>query len=231
MVSIVIPTLNAIKYLPALLQSLRAQTLEHELVIIDSSSTDGTVPYLKQHNIPFLSIPTSSFNHGATRNYGASVAKGDAIVFMTQDALPSHPDTLARLIEALFSDDDIALAYGRQLPHPDADVMSQFARFANYPAQSKLKSKNDIALMGIKACHCSNSFAAYKKDILFAIGGFPSDTILGEDVSVGARMILNDKRIFYCAEAAVYHSHNYTIWRSLSGILTLAYSIGNRNPS
>jgi rhamnosyltransferase len=211
MVSVIIPTFNAIKYLPNLLERLREQTLIHELIIIDSCSTDGTPEFLKSNNIPYISIPTNSFNHGSTRNYGISLAKNDTVLFLTQDAIPAHPETFQSLINALFTSDEIALAYGRQLPYPDADPMSQFARLTNYPKTSVLKSMNDIPLMGIRTCHCSNSFAAYKKEALLEIGGFPTDTILGEDVTVAARMILRGKRIFYCAEAEVYHSHNYTL--------------------
>lgn len=211
MVSVIIPTYNAINYLPALLVSLKQQTLEHELIIIDSSSTDGTTDYLTQNHVPFLSIPTSSFNHGTTRNLGASMAKGNALIYLTQDALPANVYALERLIDALFSSDDVALAYGRQLPYPDADIMSQFARLTNYPGKSLIKSKDDIMVMGIRACHCSNSFAAYKKDMFLEAGGFPSSTILGEDVTVAAHLVLGGKRIFYCAEAEVYHSHNYTL--------------------
>lgn len=211
MVSVIIPTFNAIKNLPNLLDRLCAQTLPHELIIIDSSSTDGTQEFLQSNDIPYFSIPTDSFNHGSTRNYGISLAKSDIVLFLTQDAIPAYPDSFQRLIDALSISDEIELAYGRQLPYADANPMSHFARLTNYPNKSIVKSSNDIPLMGIRTCHCSNSFAAYKKAALLEIGAFPSDTILGEDVTVAARIILRGKKICYCAEAAVYHSHNYDI--------------------
>jgi len=111
----------------------------------------------------------------------------------------------------LESREDIAMAYGRQLPYKDASTLSRFARMTNYPASSMLKSKSLIPKLGIRACHCSNSFAVYKKDRLLSVGGFPVDTILGEDVSVAARLILNDQILGYCAESEVYHSHDYSI--------------------
>lgn len=211
MISVIIPTYNAAAYLPALLNQLEQQTIKHELVVIDSSSTDGTPTYLHERGIPFTSIPTASFNHGATRNLGVALSNYENLVFLTQDALPTKPTTLARLVEAMLVRSDIAMAYGRQLPYLDADLFSQFARQTNYPAVSVLKSLEDIPTMGIKTCHCSNSFAAYRKTDLLSVGGFPTNTILGEDVSVAARIILNGKTLSYCAEASVYHSHNYTL--------------------
>ncbi|GAB3709716.1 glycosyltransferase [Spirosoma flavus] len=211
MVSVIIPTYNAASYLPSLLKSLEEQTLPHELVIIDSGSNDETLTILKRHNITPHIIPKSSFNHGGTRNLGASLATNNILVYLTQDALPARKDALEKIVDMLMSQDNIAMAYGRQLPYPDASTLSQFARQTNYPAESKLKSKALIPELGIKTCSCSNSFAAYRKDRLLASGGFAVDIILGEDVTVAAKYILGDQILGYCAEAEVYHSHNYTI--------------------
>ena len=45
------------------------------------------------------------------------------------------------------------------------------------------------------------------------IGGFPSDTILSEYTYVAAKMLLSGWKIAYCAEAEVYHSHNYSFFQ------------------
>jgi rhamnosyltransferase len=103
------------------------------------------------------------------------------------------------------------MAYGRQLPYPETGLFGQFARINNYPNASVIKTRDLIPKMGIKTCSCSNSFAIYKKQELLNVGGFPSDTILGEDVSVAARFILQGKAVAYCAEAQVFHSHDYTV--------------------
>ncbi|RZM19557.1 MAG: glycosyltransferase [Pedobacter sp.] len=211
MISVVIPLYNAIRYIESLLTQLNEQTQPHELILIDSSSTDGTPQWLRERNIPFHSIPTSEFNHGATRNLGVSLATGDYVVMLTQDALPTGPNSLAKLVAPLQDDESTALAYGRQLPYTDATPLSVYARQTNYPATSHRKTANDIRHMGIRACHCSNSFAAYRRSALLEIGGFPSDVILGEDVVVGARFVLSGKAIAYVGNAEVVHSHNYTI--------------------
>jgi rhamnosyltransferase len=211
MISVVIPTYNAGAYVSDLLDSLKIQTIPHELIIIDSESTDSTQDQLRSRKVDYITIPNHSFNHGATRNLGVSLSKYEYLIFLTQDSLPARPDALEKLINALTCQDDIGMAYGRQLPYLNADILSQFARFTNYPAQSIIKSKDDIPQMGIKTCHSSNSFAAYRKSDLLSVGGFPIDTILGEDVTVAARLILMEKKVAYCAEAQVFHSHNYTL--------------------
>ena len=211
MLSIVIPTYNAASFLPLLLERLRQQTLPHEVIIIDSESTDNTKDLIRNEGLQLVPIRKDSFNHGTSRNLGLRLAKYDIVVFMTQDALPASSETLEKLVTMLRSQKDIAMAYGRQLPYPETGVFGSFARLANYPNRSIIKTKALIPEMGIKTCSCSNSFAAYRKDDLESVGGFPSDTILGEDVSVAARFILQGKAVAYCAEAEVFHSHDYTL--------------------
>ena len=211
MVSVIIPIYNAAPYLKLLLESLSRQTMEHELVIIDSGSTDGSLEILKDFGVRYHSIEKSAFNHGGTRNMGVSLASCEDIIMLTQDAYPVDDNVIATLVNSLYNGTDIGMAYGRQIAYPDADVMSTYARLSNYPAISTVKSKADIPKLGIRTCHCSNSFAAYKKSMLKAVSGFPTDTILGEDVVVAARLIQSGFSLVYCAEARVVHSHNYTV--------------------
>jgi rhamnosyltransferase len=44
-----------------------------------------------------------------------------------------------------------------------------------------------------------------------AIGGFPDDVIMNEDMVLCARLLAAGDRIAYCADAVVRHSHNYSI--------------------
>lgn len=211
MVSIIIPLHNAATHLPALLSSLKEQTQPHELILIDSESNDDTPHILAEANRAVTRIKKTDFNHGSTRNLGMELASTNTLVYMTQDALPASSLSIEYLVKALHSSDTIAMAYGRQLPYAETGVFGRFARLINYPETSLVKTKALISKMGIKTCSCSNSFAAYHRNDLKSVGGFPSDTILGEDVSVAARFILNDKAVAYCAEAEVYHSHDYSL--------------------
>lgn len=211
MVSLIIPTHNASAFLPTLLKRLREQTLQHELILIDSESDDATQEVFSKEKVDVVRIKKSEFNHGTTRNLGTQLATYDTVIFMTQDALPTAPDTLKYLVDMLNSRSDIAMAYGRQLPYPETGIFGKVARLTNYPASSLIKTRALIPTMGIKTCSCSNSFSVYKKSDLLSVGGFPTDTILGEDVSVAARFILQGKAVAYCAEAEVYHSHDYTV--------------------
>ena len=64
-------------------------------------------------------IPPEEFGHGRTRNLGVELARGETIVFTTQDAFAADDDWLARLPRRSRGA-GVAGVYGRQLPHEDA---------------------------------------------------------------------------------------------------------------
>ncbi len=212
MVSVIVPIYKALKYLPSLMKSLNEQTISHELILVSSGFDEETESILAKSAARVVYIKKEDFNHGRTRNLGVSLASNETVIFLTQDALPASETTLEVLVRSLYGSDNNAMAYGRQLPREDSDPFGTYARLINYPEKSLIKDKSLIPKMGIRTCSCSNSFAAYKKKFLVGIGGFPETTILGEDVSVAARFILNGKSVAYAAEATVYHSHNYTVF-------------------
>ncbi len=212
-VSVIIPTYNAQKYLPTLLDRLSNQTISFELIIIDSSSTDKTIDIAKKYTNKIVTIPKSEFDHGATRSKALMEASGDIVVFLTQDALPVSNNTIEKLVDVLKKNRDVAVVYGRQIPYPDASLFGRHLREFNYKDRSYIRSFKDKDSFGIKTAFCSDSFAAYKKDAIRSVKFFKAGTIVGEDMHLAARLLLKGYKKAYCADAAVYHSHNYTIWQ------------------
>ena len=56
----------------------------------------------------------------------------------------------------------------------------------------------------------SNSFSAYRLSVFKELGGFPSNTILCEDMYFTAKAVLTGYSVAYVPDAEVLHSHNYT---------------------
>jgi rhamnosyltransferase len=133
------------------------------------------------------------------------------LVYLTQDAVLDTPDSLARIVGHLTSASDIGAVCGRQLPHRHASPIAAHARLCNYPAISRVVRRNATQGLGIKAVYMSNSFSAYGRDALTAVGGFPSATIFGEDMLTAARMVLAGWAIAYSGDATARHSHDYSI--------------------
>jgi rhamnosyltransferase len=210
-ISVIIPTYNAQKYLPKLLDKLSKQTINFELIIIDSSSSDNTLEIAKEYASKIITIPKSEFDHGATRSKALDEASGDIVVFLTQDALPTSNDAIEKLTDILIKNKDVAAVYGRQIPYEDATLFGKHLREFNYKDSSYIKSLSDKESFGIKTAFCSDSFAAYKKDAIKSVEFFKAGTIVGEDMHIVARLLLKGYKKAYCADASVYHSHNYTI--------------------
>jgi rhamnosyltransferase len=85
--------------------------------------------------------------------------------------------------------------------------MDSFFRCRNYPERSRVKTKEDIPELGLLTAFCSDSLAAWDLSKIMAAGGFP-ETEFGEDMLLGAALILRGEKIVYCAESRCFHGHN-----------------------
>jgi rhamnosyltransferase len=209
--TVVIPTCNASRHLPALIAKLRSQSLaDCEILVVDSTSDDQTVAIARAAGIRTIEIPRAEFDHGGTRTLAAKNASGRFVIFMTQDALPFNDQALEMLIQPLLDDAQVAAVGGRQIPFPDASLFAQHLRAFNYPAVSHVRSFSDTGTYGIKTAFLSNSFAAYRLSSLEEIGFFRNELIFGEDMQAAAELLLLGGKIAYAADAVVFHSHNYS---------------------
>jgi rhamnosyltransferase len=216
-IGVIIPTMNAGERWSRCLQAIREQSLTPKrLMIIDSASTDDTVLLAQLAGFEIVRIERRQFNHGGTRQWAAELLDDcSLLVFLTQDAVLADSGALFAMSQS-FSDPKVAVAYGRQLPHKGATAIESHARIFNYGPHTIIKNTLTSQELGTKAFFCSNSFAAYRRGLLLSLGGFRRDLILGEDMEFAARAIKAGYANVYCAEAAVYHSHDYTIRQTLS---------------
>lgn len=211
-ISVIIPTYNGASWLDSLLSSLFKQTRPPgEVILVDSASTDSTREIAGRYPVRLMVISANQFDHGTTRTMAARQAKGDILVFMTQDAIPVDQYALDRLVSPLEKNAELAASYGRQVADADAQYFSEHLRLFNYPEQSNERGWDDRLTIGFKTIFISNSFAAYRKSHLAEVGFFPEKLIFGEDSCTLGRLLQKGYRVRYVADAKVYHSHNYSI--------------------
>lgn len=104
MISIVIPTLNEAGALPGLLAALARETTDHEVIVVDGGSTDGTATLARRAGARVLE---SRPGRGLQLRAGAAVAQGDVLLFLHADTgfpaggLAAIEDALARAPVAL----------------------------------------------------------------------------------------------------------------------------------
>lgn len=211
-ITVIIPIYKPDEKFIQLLRMLKKQkNIQFLLYIVDSGSDKKWMAEIEGLDYRYKEITPQQFNHGGTRQAAAETCKGSKIlVYLTQDAILADDDTLHNLVQ-IFKNPQIGCAYGRQLPHKGAGILATHARLFNYPAKSQIKQLSDAKRLGIKTAFISNSFAAYRTKVLQEVGGFPSHVILSEDTYVASKMILAGYKVAYCADAKVYHSHDYTI--------------------
>jgi rhamnosyltransferase len=212
-VNVYIPTLNAGDKWADAVNMLRLQTYPiNKTIIIDSGSTDHTLSQEFAHGFEILQIDKKNFDHGGTRHMAVEkFPEAEIYLFLTQDAILADEQAIENLVRAFDLNPKLGMVYGRQLPHKGAKELEAHLRIFNYPSHSQVRSLEDAPRYGIKTISCSNSFAAYRRAAYWEAGGFPSGTILGEDVIIAGNMLLKGWQKAYLAEAAVYHSHDYTL--------------------
>ena len=219
-VSIILPTWNGEKDLERLLPAIAAQDYDGgiEVQAIDSSSTDGTVRRLETEGIEVQVIPKSEFGHGKTRNLCAKSARGEFLVFLSQDVVP-NADFVRRLLEP-FEDDRVAGSYGRVLPFPDDDPLTA-RTVLSLPEASDEPSVRDLDAVGgvwnlgpyERARYLRfNNVASSIRTSVFRDIPFPTTTF-GEDFAWAARALTWGWRIAYAPKAVAYHAHQYS-WSS-----------------
>jgi rhamnosyltransferase len=186
------------------------------VVVIDSSSTDGSDKIAAELGFELERVDPRSFNHGRTRQSAVEkFCKGDRFVlFLTHDAVIEGPESLVDLLSA-FDDPRTGAAYGRQLPHYNARPFAKHNAAYLYPEDNSTRALEDAVQYGLRTTHLSNSYAAYRIHALHECGGFPSELILGEDAHVALRMLQIGWNISYRAGATVRHSHDYSLFEEM----------------
>lgn len=208
-IGIAIITHNARNHLPYCLPPLIQSELKPRILVVNSSSNDGTVELAKQFGVETLVIPRTEFNHGKTRELARKALKTDIVVMITPDAYAVDPGVIGKLVQPLI-EEKASLAYARQIPHKGALIWESFPRGFNYPETSQLRSIEDVSQYGVYTFFFSDSFGAYSNAALDEIGGFTS-VLTGEDTVACAKLLLKGHQVAYVAEAVVHHSHHYSL--------------------
>jgi glycosyltransferase involved in cell wall biosynthesis len=119
-VTVAIPVRNGGQLLAGVLRALAAQTVEHELLVCDTESSDGSVDLARRHGARVIEIPRARFTHGSARNLLMDAARGAHVALLTQDSEPADEHWLERLLEGFQAAGDVGLVYGPYRPRPHA---------------------------------------------------------------------------------------------------------------
>lgn len=228
-VSVVCPVFNAEDEIVAFEAALRRQTgveiVEKKYILTESS--DHTEDAMKAAGILYTKITQKEFSHSLVREKAAMSAKGDVIVFLTQDVVIRDKEFLRKLVMPIVLGEAEA-AYARQ--KTKYNNIEKYTREHNYPAKSFTVSKEDIPRLGLKTFFFSDAAGAIDAATFRKLGGYDGkDLPISEDMYFAHKLIMNGGRIRYAAEAVVYHSHNFKL-AELYGRYKLTGEFMKQNP-
>ncbi len=195
--SIIIRSYNEEQHIGRLLHGIEMQRLPaHEVILVDSGSTDSTVPIAEKYGVRVVHIPKAEFSFGRALNRGCAVATGEILVFASAHVYPLRRDWLEQLA-APFSDPETVLCYGRQTGN-DATRFSEHQVFKSwFPAQSIPRQTHTF---------CNNANCAIRHS--WWERHRYDETLTGlEDLAWAKAARAAGGQIAYSAEAVIAHVH------------------------
>ncbi|MDB4787445.1 glycosyltransferase [Flavobacteriales bacterium] len=226
-VSVIIPVRNEAKRIRQCIEGILKQTVPvHEIIVIDSGSTDGTLDILTEFpQIDLIEIDGSTFNHGLTRNLGVERATGEFCQLTVGDAYAYNEFWLEEMLKG-FVDDEVMAVCGQQVvDHLPENNPMQWFRPSGPPTLQRVQHKND-AWDGLspeekKAVGgWDDVIAMYRRNALvnqpFRETSYSEDKIwLDEAMRIGHAVVYN-------TAARVYHYHyedaDFMYRRTITGL-------------
>ena len=216
--SIILPTLNGSSDLKRLLPRLAEQQLEggFEVLAVDSSSDDDSVALLRSAGAEVDVIDRRDFSHGGTRTRRAADARGDFLVFLSQDAVPADERFLEELLRP-FEDPSIAGSFARVLPHAEDDLLTartvlDLPEAGEEVRVQRLEGGEGLwelpAIERVDRIRFNNVASAIRRSVFDEIP-FPAIDF-GEDVAWAARALTQGHGIAFAPKAVAYHAHRYS---------------------
>jgi rhamnosyltransferase len=215
-ISVVILTYNGARYLNECLSMVYRQKIEtgFEVICVDSGSQDNTIEIIREYPVILFQIDKKEFNHGLTRNFAMSKARGEYVILISQDAVPCDEYWMKALARGIEEDERIAGVYCRQIPRDDADAITK--RDINL----HLTARKDKAVSFIHDRKEYESLAPMEKYIFCNFDNVCScirhsvweklpfaETEFAEDIDWSKRALESGYKIAYEPAPAVVHSH------------------------
>lgn len=214
-VSVAVLSWNGKAHLEVCLPSLESQLppgVEHEVLVLDNGSTDGTAEWVRRHH-PQVRLIESRINLGfcGGNNRLAAAADGDAIAFLNNDTRP-RPEWLGSLVDALASAQPDVAAVSGQIVNWSGEKLD-FARgiltFDGHAFQQDFGRPLDeieIPAAGSELLFACGGNMIVRRDAFLAAGGFDEAYFAYlEDVDLGWRLWAGGERVVFAPDAVVHH--------------------------
>jgi GT2 family glycosyltransferase len=207
--SVVIATYNRCNDLEECLDSLlSAEKQPDEVIVVDSSSSDGTDDLVKNYSVRYMTIKEKS--RMKARNVGLKHAKGDIVAYLDDDAVVSKVWT--SFVLEPYEDMSVSGVGGRVLPYgvDEADLspltnpnVGKIFDDGTVLGNFDLLLSNLIEVDTFIGCNMS-----FRKELLMRIGGFDENfksNCFREETDICIRLKKAGYKLVYSPKALVWH--------------------------
>lgn len=209
--SVIVPNKDGMRFLPALLNALKAQTFnDFEVIVVDDASRDSSVSWIET-NHPWVRLLVHRHNEGfvAACNEGADAARGHILIFLNNDTEP-EPEWLAEVAKAVCSRPDVGIFASKILLHGDKTKLHAAGDQLGVDGIPRNRGvwQTDVGQYDASTTVFSGSggAVAYRRALWDALGGFDADFWMYlEDIDFAFRAQLMGWQALYVPTARVYH--------------------------
>lgn len=206
MISFIIPTLNEEKVIGTTLAQFKNLTaFPYEVIVSDGKSSDQTVAIAKNHAdqvIEYTDAKRQTIAMG--RNMGASVAKGDFLVFIDADvSIPDINNFFKETLQRFDTDPELVALTVKQDVPKDTRTFSDRLFFGI--VNMLIYLSNNVFHSG----GSSGEFQMVRKNAFHQIQGYDETLVVGEDGNlfvrlseIGKARIAMNLRVFHLSRRA-----------------------------
>jgi len=206
--TIIIPNWNGLSFMEPCFAALKKQTVKnYKILVVDNGSTDGSVEWLKEHEIPSIFLEENTGFTGAV-NVGIKAADTPYVILLNNDTAVDerYVEMLEKAIsrsEKIFSVSPKVIQMYQPELMDDAGDMYSVLGWAYQRGVGRSEKLYNRPCKVFAACACA---AIYRRDVFEKIGDFdPMHFAYLEDIDVGYRAKLYGYDNIYCPDAVVYH--------------------------
>ena len=207
-VTVVIPNYNGLKFMEPCFAALAAQSEKNfDVLVVDNGSSDGSVEWLKEHEIPSVFLPDNIGFPGAV-NIGIKKAQTPYVILLNNDTEPK-PDYIREMIRMIERSPKIFSVSSRILQLYHKELMDDAGDMYSLPGWAFQRGVGQPVTGYKRPCRVFAACAAaaiYRREVFEEIGYFDeSHFAYLEDVDVGYRARIYGYDNVYCPAAEVYH--------------------------
>jgi len=215
--SIIIPVSNKLDLTRQCLTTLASLTTmpEYEVIVVDNASTDGTAEFLAElgGDVQIIRNP-ENFGFAIACNQGAKAARGEYLLFLNNDTIPTE-GWLNALVDEVERHPDVAVV-GSKLLYEDGTIQhagvafsriwfSPYHIYKGFPANAPVVNRRREFQCVTAAC------MLIRREVFESVGGFDDGYRNGfEDVDLCLKIGERGWKIVYQPNSVVYHLESQT---------------------